>query len=190
MSLFKKYLTIIQEATYNKNKQEKSGGKLSVQFDPDKFERELNYPKTYEFKGDEYTNLSDEEIQQKEIERQKEVFNTVIQNVDPEEKYKKMKADQIDSQTLSGKLMIRNYSFDSNQKRIIFSNAEYAYIYALHFKNNIKKEKFNKYITKEDFEKIEDTISKNYEYSLLYANNVLDVPVSEFKSRIRNRKRR
>jgi hypothetical protein len=185
MSLFNKYLSIIQEANYNKTK-ERSGGKLSVQFDPDKFERELSYPKTYEFKGDEYSNLSDEEIQKKEIERQKKVFDTIIQNVDPDEKYNKMKEDQIDSQILSGKLQVGNYSFTSNQKRIIFSDPDLAYTYALHFKDNIKNKDFNNFISKEDVKKIENTIVKDYSLSNLYAKKVLDIPVNEF---IKNKKR-
>ena len=188
MSLFTKYLTIIQEASYNKNKQERSGGKLSVQFDPEEFEKGLNYPKTYEFKGDEFTDLSDEEIQQKEIERQKKVFDTTIQNIDPDEKYNKIKFDEINAQTLSGKLQVGNYVFNASQKRIIFKDAELAYIYALHFRKNIVTEDFNDFISKDDVKKIEEIISKDYDLSNSYAKNVLNIKVNEFKSRIKNRK--
>lgn len=187
MSLFNKYLAIIQEATYKK---EKSGRELSVQFDPDKFERGLNYPKTYEFQGDTYSDLSDEEIQRKEIERQKKVFDTIIQNIDPDEEYNKMKADHIDSQTLSGKLQIPNYSFSSNQKRIIFNDPDLAYTYALHFKKNIKNKVFNDFITEQDVKRIENTIVKDYSISNLYAKNVLGMPVNEFVKKVKNEKRR
>ena len=189
MSLFNKYLTIIQEASYKKEKKN-SAQFLTVSFDPEEFEKKLNYPKTYEFKGDNETNLSDEEIHQREMEKQNKGFETSISYTDPDEKYNKLKSNEINSHTLSGKLQVGNYSFTGYQKRMIFSDPDLAYTYAIHFKYNIKNEDFNDNISEEDMEKIEYTISKDYFYSNLYAKNILNIPLDKFKGRVKNRKRR
>jgi hypothetical protein len=187
MSLFTKYLTIIQEAYYGKKPRGKSSEYLTVPIRPER-EEPAYIPQAYKFDDDDLSHLSDKELQERELERRKSNEEPKQKYVDPYEEYNRQKRDEINIQTLSGKLL-SNPHFNEIQKIKIFNDPELAYTYALHFKNNIVRRDFKvNTITLDELKDIEKTISKNYEYSSKYAENVLEIPVGEFKKRVKERR--
>ena len=160
MSLFTKYLTIIQEAYYGKKDQLTVSGKDV--FNQEKQINQLYVPGQYIPKDE--SNLSEKEIQkriaEKEMEKEKrEVY------VDPEAEYKKQQQLKITPQTLFGKLQNKKYFFQPLEMEQIYKDPELSYMYAS--SNRFKKDEIN------IREKLESIISTDYEWALKYAINVL-----------------
>lgn len=162
MSLFTKYLSIIQEAYYGKKQKDQLTVSGKDVFNQEREINQLYVPGQYIPKDE--SNLSEKEIQkriaEKEMEKEKrEVY------VDPEAEYKKQQQLEITPQTLFGKLQKKKYLFQQSEMEQIYEDPELSYMYAS--SNRFKEDEIN------IREKLESIISTDYEWALKYAINVL-----------------